>query len=188
MRVALTGPSGSGKSAVADMLREKGYKVIDADKVARAIRPDYEGEIIKMFGDEIVTDGHIDNRKLGILIFEDPMAKIRLNDLLFPPILAKIKQMMEEDSGTVFVDIPVLFQSGATNLFDKIIIITAPPEVRLKRLIEGRGIDPEKAAKQINSITITYEDAAKAAAVLWNTEPTLDHIEQRIDFILEQGA
>ncbi len=184
MRIAITGPSGSGKSSVSAMLRSKGYIVLDADKIAADIRPTYEAKIIHVFGDDIVTDGHIDNKKLKNVIFDDFSAQSKLNDILFPPIKARIKELMDRETGNVFVDIPVLFQSGAANLFDKIIIITAKPEIRLKRLIEGRKIDPETAAKQINSITITYEDAAKAEAVLWNEEPTLDHIEQRIDLIL----
>lgn len=183
-KIAITGPSGSGKSAVAEMLRKKGYSVIDADKISKSIKPEYEAKIIELFGEEIVSEGHLDNKKLASLIFDNFSAKSKLNDLMFPPILAKVKELMDKESGIVFVDIPVLFQSGAVSLFDKIIIITAKPEVRLKRLIEGRNIDPEIAAKQIYSINITYDDAAKADAVLWNEEPTLDHIEQRIDLMI----
>lgn len=184
MRIAITGPSGSGKSSVAEMLRKKGYTVIDADKVAKSIKPEYEAKIIELFGDEVVTEGHLDNKKLASLVFDDFLAKSKLNDLMFPPILARIKELMEGEEGIVFVDIPVLFQSGAASFFDKIIIINASPEIRLKRLVEGRKIDPEIAAKQINSITITYADCLFASAVLWNNDENITAIESAIESII----
>lgn len=183
MIVAITGPSGSGKSALSSIIREKGYEVIDVDKVAKEIRPTMSEQIIAAFGEQIVTEGHVDNKKLATLVFEDSMLRSRLNDIMFPPIIAKMKEIIsiKNKQSLTFFDVPILFRSGAEQLMDKIILVNARYDVRLKRLIEGRKIDPEIAKAQVNSITITYEDIAKCDFCITNNDDDMDHLKITIE-------
>ena len=185
MIIGITGPSGSGKTTVSAMLLDKGYEVIDADKVAKEIKPQYISKIIDIFGDEVVTDGKFDNRKLAIIVFNDSEAKRKLNDLMFPPIIAKLKEMVRGKSGFVFIDIPVLFGSGAEALFDAVFLVTANRCERLQRLIEGRGIAKEIAEKQVDSITITYLNLSMCDLVLKSDNFDLTKMERAIDKWIE---
>lgn len=186
MIIGITGPSGSGKSTVSSMLRLKGYEVIDADAVAKEVKLDHIKDIKALFGDKVLTDGKFDNKKLAKLVFNDSDAKNQLNNLLFPPIVAKLKGLTQNKGKMTFVDIPVLFGSGAEPLFGAVIAINADRETRLRRLIEGRGIDPEIAAKQVDSITITYQNSAMCDMVLWNNTNNTKDIEKKIDAWIEE--
>ena len=170
--IGITGPSGSGKSRVSRILREAGYWVIDADVVAKEIRPRYVKDIAKIFGDEYVKDGEVDNKKLALLVFNDRKELKKLNDLMFPAVTAEIKRLAEKyrQAGEliVFCDIAVLFTSGAEALMDQIILVTASREIRKKRLIELREVDPEVAESQVDSVFITHDEISRCNLVLVN--------------------
>ena len=180
MIVGITGPSGSGKSTVSEMLRAKGFEVIDADKVAKSIRPQYIPKIVDLFGQDILTDGEFDNKKLALLVFDDSWKLRQLNQILFPPIVARLQEMTKGRRGVTFIDIPILFGSGGEPMFDAVILVMADLDARIKRLIEGRKIAPEVAKKQANSITITYTNAAMCDLVLWTDHDEPATIERKI--------
>jgi len=184
--IGITGPSGSGKSKISQSLRQNGYCVYDVDDLARNIRHKFVSRIIDLFGKEYLKeDGGLDTKKLAILVFNNRTELKKLNDLMFPGILDEIRKVIERhkavENKMLFFDIPVLFESGAEKLFDNILLVTAPREVRLERLIHGRNISREVAEAQVDSVFITHEEISRCNLVLVN-----DGDEEVIDKKLQE--
>jgi dephospho-CoA kinase len=154
--VALTGGVGSGKSTVAQMLRELGATVIDADEAARAVvepgTPGFE-QVVAAFGDAYVQDGRLDRAALAELVFNDPEARRRLNEITHPLVrkwMAERQQEADEQrADRVVLDIPLLFESNLQDAFATVILVYAPPETQLRRLVEGRAFGEADARARI---------------------------------------
>jgi len=171
--IGITGPSGSGKSKVSQILRDNDYEVIDVDNLAREVRPRHTEEIRKAFGDEYIkADGQVDSKKLGRLVFGHGNERERLNAIMVPPVFAEIEKIIEEHKvkGTenLFFDIAVLFPVGAEKYFDKILLVTASRQTRLERLINNRNIEPSIANLQVDSVFVTHDEIAKCDLVIMN--------------------
>jgi dephospho-CoA kinase len=154
--IGLTGGVGSGKSTVAEMLRELGAEVLDADEAAHAAyEPGTAGfdAVVKEFGSDYVRDGRIDRRQLGELVFHDPDARRRLNAIVHPLVrewmVRRTAEAAERDVEIVVQDVPLLFESGLEQLFNSIVLVYVPEPVQLERLVKGRGIDLERARAMI---------------------------------------
>ncbi len=154
--IALTGGVGSGKSTVAQMLRDLGATVIDADEAARAVvEPGTPGfdQVVAAFGDRFVKGGRLDRAALAELVFNDPAALRRLNEITHPLVRGWMaeRQVEAEERGEprVVLDIPLLFENGLQDAFRTILLVWAPPELQLKRLVEGRGFSERDARARI---------------------------------------
>ena len=154
--IALTGGVGSGKSTVAQMLRELGATVIDADEAARAVvepgTPGFE-QVVDEFGERYVKDGRLDRAALAELVFNDEAARQKLNAITHPLVrqwMAERQQEAEERGDPrVVLDIPLLFESNLQDLFPTILLVYAPPAEQLRRLVEGRGFGEADARARI---------------------------------------
>lgn len=145
LHVGLTGGIGSGKSTVARYCGELGAVVLDADIIARELLgPGGEGvpAVVEAFGREVVSkDGSIDRAKLAGLVFAEDGARTRLEAIIHPMILAKRRVKLAEirrekgDSAIVVTEASLIFEAGTRDEFDKVILVTAPLEVRLERLL-----------------------------------------------------
>jgi dephospho-CoA kinase len=171
--IGITGPSGSGKSKISQIIRDNDYSVIDVDKIARDVRPKHAEDIRKAFGDDYVTaDGEIDTKKLGLLVFGNSTEMERLNQIMFPSIFKEMRKLIEvhEHHGAdiLFFDIAVLFNSGAEKFFDKIVLVTASRLTRMERLINLRKVDPLVAAVQVDSVFITHDEIGRCDLVIVN--------------------
>lgn len=149
----LTGGSGSGKSTVSDYLRSLGIYVVDCDKIARDIlrrgKPAYF-ETLEAFGDGILMpDGEINRRKLGDKVFSDSEKLSVLNEITHKYIKKELLQHAEAAVRAVVFDAP-LPPDGFIKC-DKVIFISAPADVRIKRICERDGISEEQAKKRILS-------------------------------------
>lgn len=151
--IGLTGPTGAGKSTVSKALADAGCVVIDADQVARIVvetDPDCLKELKQEFGPEIFRgDGRLDRKGLAKKAFSVADGSRRLNEITHPPIMRCIGQMMHDyfaKGHTILIlDAPLLFESGAGALCEKIIAVTAPGEIRMNRIMERDGISREAA-------------------------------------------
>lgn len=155
--VGLTGPTGSGKSTVAAAFRELGCAVIDADILARkaAQRPDCIAALSSEFGADIVSaDGSLDRRLLAKRAFSSPGRTERLNQITHPAIkeetVRRIGELRGGGAKAVILDAPLLFESGADSLCNTTVAVTAPPEIRLKRIMKRDGITEEAAKERMN--------------------------------------
>ncbi len=140
--IGLTGPMGSGKSAVASIFLKNGYALIDADKVAREVvekgSPVLE-ELCKTFGDDVMNfDGTLNRKLLGQKAFRSADGTKRLNAITHPAIVSLVERRIEEYSNggyeKIVYDAPLLFESGTDKLCDKIVSVIAPKELRIARV------------------------------------------------------
>jgi dephospho-CoA kinase len=165
MKVAVTGGIGVGKSEVMRIIAGLGYRTASADEInARLLqRPDYIARLASVFP-SAVRDGKIDKYELRKIIFGDYEKRQLLNSIAHPLIFAEIKKV----EGDVFVEVPLLFECGMQKLFDKIVVVTAPYEIRLSRLFDRSGIDRKLAAKMVSSQLSDSERISHADYVLEN--------------------
>lgn len=153
LNVALTGNIASGKSTVAEAWSAAGVPVVSADELARAVvAPGTPGlvEIRELFGDGVVAlDGTLDRARLREIVFADDTARKRLEEITHPRIWAAREEWLEarraEGARLVVSEIPLLFETGHEGDFDRVVLVDAPAEVRLQRIVETRGLSEESA-------------------------------------------
>lgn len=169
--IGITGSIGTGKSTVSKYLQNKGYRVLDADVIAKGELEDPEvaAEIAAVFGPEILTDGQVDRKKLGGLIFRDSEKRKKLNALIHPRVIKTIEEELESTEGLVFVDIPLLYEAGLEYLCDKILVVYASRRTQIARLTERDGIGEEYALLKIEA-QMDIEEKKKLADFLVDNE------------------
>jgi dephospho-CoA kinase len=160
MRIfGLTGNIGSGKSAVAAMLREAGIPVLDADRISREVTApggrayDY---VVQAFGGEIVReDGTIDRKRLGEIVFADPASRERLERITHPAILEAMKEAIagigREGHRAVVVEATLIHESGRKGLFDAVISVTCDRETAISRLAARDGMSRVQAEARLRA-------------------------------------
>ena len=151
--VGLTGGIGAGKSTVANMFAQLGALTVDADQLAReAIEPGTIGfdEVVTAFGDVILTDGEIDRKKLGTIVFKDAAKRRTLESIIHPKVQERLAEKISRlDPGDILIyEIPLLVETNAAAKFDYIITVESDIENRLDRLFE-RGMDEDEAERRI---------------------------------------
>ena len=154
--VGLTGGVGSGKSTVADMMRELGAQVVDADEATHSVyepgSPGFDA-VVREFGAEFVEGGRIDRPRLGELVFHDDDARRRLNSIVHPLVrewmAQRTAEAAERGAEVVVQDVPLLFENGLERLFSTVVLVYAPEEQQVERLVSGRGFTPERARAMI---------------------------------------
>jgi dephospho-CoA kinase len=160
LRVGLTGSIGVGKSFVTSVFVELGCRVLDADQTAReVVMPGTPGlkALVEVFGEDILaTDGSLDRKRLGALIFADESQRQRLNHLLHPFIIARQDEILngweaEDPDGIGIVDAALMIESGGYKRFVKLIVVHCRPEVQLERLMLRDKLSREEALRRINS-------------------------------------
>ena len=182
LRVGLTGSIGVGKSFVASIFIELGCHVLDADQTAReVVMPGTPGlkALTDAFGEEILnTDGTLDRKQLGTLIFADPNQRQRLNNILHPFIIARQDEILnaweaEDPQGVGIVDAALMIESGGYKRFDKLIVVHCRPEVQLERLMLRDKLSRDEALRRINS-QMPQEEKQKFADYLIDTSDGFD--------------
>ncbi len=157
--IGLTGPTGAGKSLVADTFRAAGVPIIDADRVARQVTEPNTAclqALCAEFGDDILhDDGSLNRQELARRAFATPEGAKRLNNITHPAIMEAIRQQLEDlaDAGhpLAVLDAPLLYEAGADVLCDRIIAVLAPAEMRLDRIMARDGLDREAATRRMNA-------------------------------------
>ncbi len=190
LRIALTGGIGSGKSAVARLLAEHGATVVDADKVAREIvepgQPALE-EIVKQFGREALhPDGTLNRPLLAEIVFKDRAQLERLNAITHPRIRERTRELMDAvPPGSVLVyDMPLLVEQGLTSGWDLVVVVDAPDEVRVERLVEHRGLAADDARARM-AAQATREARNAAADLVIDNSGDLMALRVQVDALWE---
>ena len=191
MRIAVTGGIACGKSTVARMLERRGGEVLDTDDVAHVLegpRGAAVPEIAKVFGNGVVaSDGSIDRRRLGGMVFGDAAALARLNAILHPLIASEVDAWLERGTDAPFkaVLVPLLYEAGFDRKvrWDKIVAVVCSEDEQIRRL-KGRGFNETEARKRIAAQMPCAEKAARADSVIWN-DADLRTLEGEVDKVLK---
>ena len=182
--IGITGGIASGKSFVSSVIKKTGYPVIDADLISKELSQKggavYHA-IIKTFGESYLDNNkEIDRQKLGSLIFNDKQAKGLLNSISHPLIVEEMeRQIASAKSDLVFVDVPLLYESGLESMFDKIICVYLPRRIQIERLMNRDNISYEYAVKKIESQSSLEQKKMKADFVI-NSSNSFDYVESNV--------
>lgn len=151
--VGLTGGMGTGKSTVAALFSERGFRRLDADQLIRdelLPSPEIAQAIRARLGDAMLSaDGRVRRDKVAEKVFADPAALAWLENLLHPLVLARWREVFAAAEGTAFiVEVPLLFEKQLENWFDFTVCVTTDSATQLRRL-EQRGVPPEQARQRL---------------------------------------
>ena len=190
MVIGLMGGIGSGKSAVADVLRDYGCTVANADENAKAVLRDSEvrDQLVAWWGTEILDiEGLVDTKKLSAIVFQDKEARKQLENLVHPRVrLMQEAQFNAAPAGTCgfVIDAPLLLETGLDALCDVLIFVESSREIRLSRVVQSRGWSPEELCRREDAQLPLDTKRNKADYVLVN-EGELDEIRNQVKQILE---
>lgn len=187
-RLGLTGGIGSGKSTVSARLASHGAIVIDYDLLAReAVEPGTSAlaAIAERFGDDVIAaDGTLDRTALGAVVFGDDAARHDLEAITHPAIfdLAIAREATVPDDAVVVHDHPLLVEVGMDAFCDLVVVVDAPEDVQLERLVTLRGMTEADARARLAAQTSREVRTAAADVVLDNTG-SIEDLEAKVDEI-----
>lgn len=174
LKIGLTGGMGSGKSTVAARLRKLGATIIDADQVAREIvQPGQPAlrELVDAFGEGILLDdGSLNRALLAERAFASESATAMLNSITHPRIAERTQELYDAAGDAIVVyDMPLLIENGLDAEQDLVLVVHAPVEQRLDRLVNSRGVNRDDAARRIAAQVDDQTRLSKADIVLDNS-------------------
>lgn len=191
LRIGLTGGIAAGKSVVTRRFGDLGAVVVDSDVLARiAVEPGSHGlsEIVGTFGPEVLTEeGALDRPALGRLVFGDSAARERLNAIVHPRVRAGAARLIEQapDDAVVVEDIPLLVETGQAARFHLVVVVDAPDDMRIERMVHQRGMERSDAEQRIAAQTSRAERLREADAVLVN-DRQLDDLLSSTDALWQE--
>ena len=174
VHVGLTGGIAAGKSAVARVLQERGALLVDSDALARLVLEkgtDGLAAVQDEFGDRVIAaDGGLDRVEMARIVFGDERARQRLNRIVHPRIRAAARRIVAEagPDAVVVQDVPLLVETGQADAFDLVIVVEAPLEERLRRMVEDRGMSRADAEARIAAQATDEQRRAVADVVIVN--------------------
>ncbi len=182
--IGLTGNIACGKTLVLRELAALGAETIDADEVARTlVRPGslVLAKIVEAFGPSILLpDGSLDRRALGAIVFRDPRALRRLEEITHPVIVAEIRRRLAAtERPVVVIDAIKLFESSLARDCDEVWVVTCRPEQQLTRLMSRNGLSEEEALVRIRAQPPQEEKIARADRVIDNSG-TIDETRRQV--------
>lgn len=196
--VVITGSIGSGKSTVCELLRDRGFEIIDADKISHCVLDRCAVQVAEIFGAQYVvqkdaqaknsashvefdasgdeknltdSSAFVDRKKLGELVFKDPTELAKLEALLHPKITAEIlsqAQALEAKEKLFFVDIPLFFEGKRYEFFDKVAVVYAPKDTLIVRVMKRNGLDHAAATHRVELQANIEQKRAMADFVIDN--------------------
>lgn len=192
--LGITGGMGAGKGLVTEFCRKHGAPVLDADEVARAVvRPGSPvlAGIVAAFGPEVLgSDGTLDRRKLASVVFDDPEAVRRLNAITHPAILAEIDRHLarwraEGNIRVACVVAPLLLESGYRRAVDRLLVVTADEEERIRRVMLRDGLSREEVKARI-ARQMAPAEAVRQADWVVDTTAGQEQAQRRLQAIWEE--
>jgi dephospho-CoA kinase len=194
--IGLTGGIATGKSTVSELLKASGQAVIDADQIARTVvqvgSPGLKA-VVTEFGPEILsTDGSLDRKKMGQLVFGKPEKLAKLEAILHPLIKVETavrrKQLEEQKIAFAFYDVPLLFEKNMEADFDFIVLVEASPETQQERMKARDGLSDHEISNRLSSQLPMAKKVAKSNYVIHNHGSTEDLKLQVSDFLQKLQA
>ena len=187
MKIALTGSIGMGKSTVAAMFERAGVPVFDADAVVRALQGP-GGALVERIAERFpgtVSGGLLDREKLAATVLEDSEQLAALESLVHPAVQDARSAFIDKhkDAAALLFDIPLLFETGGEKAFDKVIVVSAPPDIQRNRVLSRPGMTEERLAS-ILARQMANEQKRERADFVIDTSADLSTTEAQVRDIL----
>jgi dephospho-CoA kinase len=192
LRVALTGGIATGKSHVLNEFRKHGVPCLDADELAHGVTTagtEATAQIADRFGADVLdSTGAVDRHKLGAIVFADSAARRALEEIVHPAVYRAIGAGMRafellERSPLAIVDIPLLYETGHSSDFDRVIVTVCPRGLQIARLKE-RGLSDTEAEQRLAAQMSADEKALRADYII-QTDGPIESTNAQVDQILE---
>jgi len=191
IQIGLTGGIGAGKTSVAKVLEHMGYPVFYSDLEAKNLydaHPILKEQMIALFGKELYQNGHFQKNILAQQLFQNPILKEKVAELVHPLVRAAFQQWAsQQDTNMVFNEAAILFETGAYQQFTATILVVAPEDLRIQRVISRDQLTDQEVRIRINQ---QWTDAQKKVLtpfviendgrpLLYQIEATLDQIKSK---------
>ena len=191
-KIALTGGIATGKTYVANRLREAGVPIVDADALARdVVAPGSPAlaAIRKRFGpDAVRRDGTMDRVRVGQIVFKDKRARLDLEAIIHPAVIKAISDFfnaLPKRTPFAVADIPLVFETGRDKEFDAIIVVASPRDTQLQRLMERNKLSKEDAERRI-AAQLPIDQKVKKATYVINNVGTFDELNAQVDELIKK--
>lgn len=191
LKIGITGGTGSGKTSVCKYLKNKGFQVIDSDEIAKKIldkETDAYKSVVSHFGNSILkSNGEIDRKKLGSIVFDSPKDLEFLQNIVTKKTVERVKDIMDAaspDKRIIFLDAPLLFETGLDKYVDIVLMVSASRDQRIKRLSKRDDISDAEIEKRM-SAQMPEDEKKNLSDIIISNDGTLDELHLKIDKFLE---
>ena len=191
-RIALTGGIATGKSYVANKIKEAGVPMVDADVLSReVVAPGTPGlaAVRRRFGpDAVRRDGTMDRVRIAQIVFKDKRARLDLEAIIHPAVQKAIDEFfatLPKRTPFAVADIPLLFETGRDNQFNAVVVVACPREMQLQRLMERNKLSKEDAERRLNS-QLPIDQKVKKATHVIRTEGSFEETDKQIADLIKK--
>lgn len=186
--IGLTGGIGSGKSTIAEYIHSKGVPVYIADDQAKKIMdsPEVIKKVQEIFEENVIENEKLNRKKIAELVFSSPNLLKKLNEIVHPAVKENFDNWLKENKKSSFIvkEAAILFESGSYKDCDKIILVTAPQELRIERVIKRDGVNREQVLERMQNQWSEEKKAEISDYIIENTD--LATSLKEVDLILKE--
>ncbi len=188
--VGLTGAIASGKTTVANMFREHGVPIVDADHIAHEALRDNKDKIVEKLGAEILdSQGEIDRKLLGSIVFADPNKLLMLESLVHPYVKQRVEGLKssytKQGHKIAIYDVPLLFEKKLGDQFDQVILVYAPKELSIKRMMVRNSLTEEEALVRLKN-QMDVEEKKKLTDIVIDNTGDLNSLKTQVDQVFNK--
>ena len=191
-RIALTGGIATGKSYVANKIKEAGVPMVDADVLSReVVAPGTPGlaAVRRRFGpDAVRRDGTMDRVRIAQIVFKDKRARLDLEAIIHPAVQKAIDEFfatLPKRTPFAVADIPLLFETGRDNQFNAVVVVACPRELQLQRLMERIKLSKDDAERRLNA-QLPIDQKVKKATHVIRTEGTFEDTDRQVADLIKK--
>lgn len=185
--IGLTGGIGAGKSYIASLFVQKGIPVYDSDSEAKKLmhQPEVMQQLQQIFGNEVIENNSVNRKKLASIVFNQPEKLKKLNQLIHPLVKQHFEDWKsKQTTPLVLKESAILLESGAYTSCDFIITVEAPEALRIQRVVQRDGVNPEDVLVRIQNQWTSEQRIAQSDFMIHNTET--QNVQEQVNQIFEQ--